>query len=379
MDIISSYNDILLKLSQEGNYRKIPSSIPSQISIDLSTNDYMGLALRANELKREFFNKYSHLAMTTSASRLLASNQQSHYQLEEYLGNLYNRSILLFNSGYHANLGIISALNVDGTLWLSDKLIHASVIDGLRLARANCKRWRHNDIAHLRSIVEKEYDKYQRLIVICESIYSMDGDMAPLHDLVELKGEFPNLLLYVDEAHAIGVYGKKGAGLSNELNIDNKIDIIVGTFGKACASYGAFIATNEIIRDFLVNKSRSLIFSTALPPINVSWSLFMMEKLSEMDKERVHLKQISHRFKKSIERITGLYNPSESAIVPLITGDSYKAINISEKLKEKGIMALPIRRPTVPEGGERIRFSLNCSLSINDIDTIIEYISESLE
>lgn len=370
------YSDILTGLKNEGRLREIPRHRKGGMLKDLCSNDYMGLARRADEWKCEFSQRFSDIAMTSSASRLLASDQNCYKKLESYLEEIYGRPALLFNSGYHANVGIIQALNTPGTLWLTDKLIHASAIDGIRLSSANCKRWKHNDVAHLRKIIEIEYPKYDQLIVVCESIYSMDGDIAPLRKIAELKKDFPEILLYVDEAHAIGTIGKNGAGVASAEGIANDFDIIVGTFGKTCASAGAFVVCHDVMKQYLVNTARSLIFSTALPPINVAWSLLMLEKLRNMDEERNHLNKISDIFRKGIESITGIVNPSASAIVPLMIGDADKAVLISKKLEERGILALPIRRPTVPPGGERIRFSLNACLSEDEISNMLQIISE---
>ena len=368
------YGEILQKLERGGELRRIPTHRAGNRLIDLSSNDYMGLARRAPEWREEFLDRFGAAAMTASASRLLAADQEIFSRLEEYLALAYGRPALMFNSGYHANVGIVSALDIPGTLWVTDKLIHASAIDGLRMAGADFKRWKHNDTAHLRRILEQEHDRHDRLIVMCETVYSMDGDMAPLREIAAMKREFPKMMLYADEAHAVGAFSEQGLGLSEELGLTGEVDILVGTLGKACASVGAFAVTSPLIRDFLVNKARSLIFSTAIAPANAAWSLLMLEKLREMNPLREHLKRISEQFRNGIEEITGTPNPSRSAIVPLLTHDAARAVSMSQALEREGISALPIRRPTVPPGGERIRFSLNASLTGRDIDFILEKI-----
>lgn len=369
------YSDILDRLRHEGRLRRIPPHRDVSEVVDLCSNDYMGMARRAGEWRREFADRFPDVAMSASASRLLASDQNVFNLLEARLEKEYGRPALLFNSGYHANVGTVSALDVPGTLWLADKLVHASVIDGLRLAGAEFKRWRHNDVAHLRRILEQNAGRFDRMIVVCESVYSMDGDMAPLRELARLKKEFPAMMLYVDEAHAVGAFGPHGLGLCMEMGIVDSVDILVGTLGKACASVGAFVSATPLLRDYLVNSARSLIFSTAIAPANAAWSLLMLEKLADMDAERKHLMEISERFRRGVERLTGEANPSRSAIVPLVTGDAAKAVSISKALEERGILALPIRRPTVPPGGERIRFSLNAGLSAENIDRILDILS----
>lgn len=375
MDI---YGEILSRLSEEGRLRRIPahSGLSGDV-YDLCSNDYMGMARRSQEWREEFAARFGNEAMTASASRLLACDQNAFGRLEDYLSGLYGSPALLFNSGYHANTGIVEALSVPGTLWLADRLIHASAIDGLRLAGARFMRWRHNDTTHLRRLLEEESGKNRQIIVMCESVYSMDGDHAPLEEICGLKRDFPEILIYVDEAHAVGVYGPKGTGLAAELGLRDSIDITVGTLGKACASSGAFAITSAGMRDYLVNTARSLIFSTAIAPANAAWSQLMLEKLENMDREREHLKEISTLFRMGIENITGCPNPSRSAIVPLVTGDARRAVEISQELRAEGILALPIRRPTVPPGDERIRFSLNASLGRDDIEAILSGIERA--
>lgn len=374
---MSDYSEILATLNEEGRLRRIPPHRKGRF-LDLSGNDYMGLAAQAGEWREEFAARFNDVAMSASASRLLASDQQVFHDLEAFLEKSYGRPALMFNSGYHANVGLVSSLDIPGTLWLTDKLIHASAIDGLRLARADYKRWRHNDVAHLRRILEQEHDARERLIVLCESVYSMDGDIAPLREIAALKKEFPKMMLYVDEAHAVGAFGATGLGVAEAEGLLNDIDILVGTLGKACASVGAFAITSPVLKEYLVNCARSLIFSTAIAPANAAWSLLMLEKLQEMNARREHLGRISRMFREGIESLTGMDNPSRSAIVPLVTGDAHKAVRISQELEQAGILALPIRRPTVPPGGERIRFSLNATLSEATVADILNRIEDCL-
>lgn len=369
------YAGILSELEAENRLRKIPPHRRDRKLTDLCTNDYMGIARRANEWRQEFSHRFPDIAMSASASRLLASEQEIFYSLEAYLEDKYKKPAILFNSGYHANVGLVTSLNVAGTLWLADKLIHASVIDGLRMSHAEFLRWNHNDISHLRKILEREHNRHDRIIIVCESVYSMDGDIAPLKEIVSLKDEFNNVILYVDEAHAIGVFGHEGLGMCVDSGILEKTDILVGTLGKACGSSGAFSITSDIMKAYITNTARSLIFSTAIAPVNAAWSLMMLEKLASMDEERAHLKKISDIFRKGIEQITDTPNPSRSAIVPLMTGNASRGASVSESLEARGILALPIRRPTVPPGGERIRFSLNATLTENQIKDIISIIS----
>lgn len=374
---LEAYSGILSQFESEGRLRRIPPHRDPVRYYDLASNDYMALAFHADEFKARFLKEKSWLPFSASASRMLALSQEAFCSLENLLGSLYGRPALLFNSGYHANVGLIGALNVPGTLFLADKMIHASTIDGLSQRKCEFERWRHNDPAHLRRLLEKHRSGYDRFVVLAESVYSMDGDTAPLAELVALKREFGNVILVVDEAHGFGTRGDRGLGLCEEKGLTDDIDIIVGTLGKACASAGAFIVASQLLHDYLLNTSRPLIFSTALPPIVAAWTELMVSRLVEMKAEREHLAAISERFRKRVEEITGRECASRSQIVPLITGDAEKAVAISRQLEKNGVIALPIRRPTVPPGGERIRFSLNADLSADDIDRILTIIRKA--
>lgn len=370
--------DTLISLKSEGRLRYIPPHRKGNRLLDLCSNDYMGLASRASEWKEEFMARFPNVSMTSSASRLLSIDQDIYQQLEIYLEKLYGRPALLYNSGYHANVGTISALSGKDTLWVVDKLVHASIIDGLKLGGSDFKRFQHNDLSALRKILYKVSSQYSRVIIAVESVYSMDGDISPLIEIVELKSQYPNLLIYVDEAHAVGCFGPDGAGICAQKRIIEKTDVLVGTFGKACASSGAYVICSQELKHFLVNTSRSLIFSTAIAPVNAAWSLFMLEKIAGMDCEREHLAKISEQFSSGLSNITGKEVSSASAIVPLHIGNAFEAVRISRLLENRGILALPIRRPTVPPGGERIRFSLNANISEQQITDLLRIIEEIL-
>lgn len=358
-------------LRDNGNLRTIRTDLSGKGLIDLSSNDYLGLAQMPSMVKRFLQNNSGHTtSMTSSASRLLAINQQSYINLEQFLGNLYGRSALLFNSGYHANSGIIPALCTKQTLILCDKLVHASIIDGIILSRAKFVRYRHNDIDQLYNLVKSHREHYSDILIITESIFSMDGDICDLPKLVEIKKECPEVRLYVDEAHGFGVFGSRGLGLCEYYNIINDIDIIIGTLGKAGASIGAFAITNAETKEYLINSARSFIFSTMLPPINCEWSQFMVRQIIDMAKEREHLKNISKQLNDFILS-AGYASHSQSQIIPLIVGNAHTAVNISTHLLNMGYIALPIRTSTVPAGTERIRFSLNAGISSTVIMELI--------
>ena len=325
------FTTYLQQIEQQGNLREIPAE-PAEGLIDLSSNDYMGIATNRH-LFEEFYSQCDRndIYMSSSASRLLSQKQKDYDALECLLKDLYKKEILLFNSGYHANTGTISAIAAGNTLIVADKLVHASIIDGITLSRRDFLRFRHNDICDLDS-------------------------------LVALKEEYPTILLYVYEAHGFGVRGKYGLGIAEERGLIPQTDIIIGTFGKAAASAGAFAATSATLKKFLINKARSFIFSTALPPFSCLWTKFVVEKLTGMSYERKRLLETSECLNEKFRTYNGNIR-SYSQIVPLITGSSDKAVALSKELLKRGYIALPIRKPTVPEGTERIRFSLNVNFN----------------
>lgn len=217
----------------------------------------------------------------------MTGNFTVYTELEQLLAERFNReAALLFNSGYHANTGILPALADKQTVILADKLVHASIIDGILLSGVPFQRYRHNDYNHLETLLKRFSGECEQLFIVTESIFSMDGDIADLRRLVELKKTYPNVVLYVDEAHAIGVRGKNGLGIAEEQGCIADIDLLVGTFGKALASMGAYVICDRTIREYLVNYMRPLIFSTALPPFQIAWTRFIFERLPDFTSSR---------------------------------------------------------------------------------------------
>lgn len=368
-----SYRETLETLRSAGNFRSIPAAGPDDGVINLSLNDYLGLAARADLQERFFADETNRrIAMTSSAARLLASDQDEYARLESFISGLYGgRPALLFNSGYHANTGLISALASErGTLIVADKLIHASAIDGIVLSKAPFKRFLHNDLNRLESILRKESDNYERILVIVESVYSMDGDRTDLDALVALKRRYPKVILYVDEAHSFGALGRQGLGMSRWHEGYEEIDVVICTLGKACASAGAFAVLSAELRDYAVNRSRSFIFSTAIAPMTAAWSRYMIEALTDMDAERAHLQHLSQVLAE------GLGADEPRYIMPYLTGSAERALRLSARLLERGYKVLPIRTPTVPPGTERLRISLSAAFTKGQIKGFTEALKE---
>lgn len=339
--------------------------------LNVSSNDYLGIAADGN-LWSEFLLTLDpdEFDGGSCSSRLLTGNFHAYTELENLLAEMFNReAALVFNSGYHANMGILQALSGKKDLILSDKLNHASIIDGVRLCDARCIRYRHLDYEHIEQILEKSRSNFENVFIVTESIFSMDGDVADLNRLCLIKDKY-NAFLYVDEAHAIGVEGDTGLGCAESQNCISKIDFIVGTFGKAIASQGAYLVADKVICDYLVNTMRTLIFTTGLPPISVKWTMFVLQHIAQMKHEREHLKHISELLRTGIFD-AGFNTLGNSQIVPAIVGDNDAAVRLAEKLQNEGFFVLPIRPPTVPLGSSRIRFSLTASISFMQINDII--------
>jgi 8-amino-7-oxononanoate synthase len=343
---------------------------------NLSSNDYLGIA-GDKSLLDEFFakinsdNQIDHYALSNASSRLLTGNSRVYAELENKLATLYHKeSALVLNSGYHANTGIIPALMGKDDLILCDKYNHASIIDGIRLSGAKFIRYPHLDYEHLGNILRKERNNYRNAAIISESIFSMDGDQANIHTLVALKKEF-HCLLILDEAHGAGVFGAHGLGLAQEQDCLADIDILIGTFGKAYGSLGAYCVMDSIYREYLVNKMRTLIFSTALAPINLSWSLFILEQNQRFASRRNKLLDLARKLRTSLLD-KGLEVLGESQIIPIVYGQNKLALQASEKLKQNGYLAFAIRPPTVPVNTARLRLSLTSALDLEDLSQILE-------
>lgn len=374
-----NYTNTLDELQSQGNLRRIPDEDEACGIINFSLNDYLGIASEQT-MQREFFSDADNLKipLTSSASRLLASDQKQYHDLELFLEQAYGAKALMFNSGYHANTGLVAALADKSTLIVADKLVHASIIDGIMLSKAPWTRFRHNDVENLQKILEKEASKYERVLLIVESVYSMDGDYAPLNAILDLKKHFGNVMIYVDEAHAIGVVGQNGLGLCSMLTKATDVDVRVGTLGKALASSGAFAIVNETVRQIAINRARSFIFSTALPPICCAYSRFVFSRTLQMDSRRKHLIHLSRVLAEGFRKI-GLDTPTDDRyIMPIIIGDAKRTVEISSRLLDFGVKVLPIRTPTVPPGTERLRISLSAAMTEDDVDQLTKALAAIL-
>lgn len=359
MDPIDAYLNQQLASRQENNsLRKLPES---NTGIDFCSNDYLGLA-------RMEFPEIPTVQFGATGSRLISGNHADYQQLEQMLGNfLHSEAALVFNSGYQANLGLISCIATRQDTILYDQLVHASIRDALCLSNARSFAFRHNDPDHLR---EKLAKASGRVFVVVESVYSMDGDEAPLAEIL-MQCEAAGAALIVDEAHAIGVLGPQGRGLCVELGLASRVWARVVTFGKAMGTHGAAVLGAGLLRDFLINFSRPFIYTTALPPDTVIRIRQAFDYLQDTDQlDQLH-RLIGH-FKNGLNReVRARLIPSRSAIQSLVVPGNDAVKKLAGKLQEGGFRILPILHPTVPAGSERLRICLHSFNREEEINKLV--------
>ncbi|NYI50599.1 8-amino-7-oxononanoate synthase [Macellibacteroides fermentans] len=371
----------LIQLEQTGNLRGLPGieldgkwiHLDEKKMLNLSSNDYLGIA-SDQKMRQDFLSNLDidKAIFSSSSSRLLTGNYPVYQKVERLLTDLYKKeSALVFSSGYHMNMGILPAIADKNTLILADKLVHASIIDGIRISSAQCIRYRHQDYRQLEELLDKHHAGFRSMIIVTESIFSMDGDVSPLPLLVQLKKKYPNTFLYVDEAHAVGVRGLNGLGIAEEEDCIPEIDLLCGTFGKAFASMGGFVVCSKIFRDYLINRMRTFIFTTALPPIQLEWSFFVLTQMINMKEERMWLRKSSQTVKEALEE-KGFTSTSSSHILPVVIGDSKETILKAGEMQRKGFYMLPVRPPTVPEGTSRLRISLTAGITSTELNQLIQ-------
>ncbi len=341
--------------------------------IDFSSNDYLGLAghPRLIQAAKEALDEFG---TSSSASRLLSGDLDIHHRLEERVADFKNKEAsLVFNSGYQANVGFFASLYGKDDVIFSDRLNHASIVDGLLLSRAKIFRFRHNDADELEDTLKRERNKFKKALIVTETIFSMDGDRPPLKELVGLKAKY-DCQIMADEAHATGIYGPNGSGVVEEEGLQDHIDIIMGTFSKALGSFGAYIAASKEIIDYLINTCRSFIYSTGLPPAVVACNLASLKLVKEEPYRRDVLLENARYFRDRLKSM-GFEIRGSSQIVPVIIGGNKKTEKIAKELQAKGWWVLPIRPPTVPEGHSRLRFSLSFHHNFEILQRLIEDLS----
>lgn len=364
----------LQQRTQDGNLRQL--TIPDG-HIDFLSNDYLGFATSGLLINNRPVENISRQSGSTG-SRLLSGNSIEAEKLEKLVARFhYAEGALLFNSGYDANMGLLSCIASRDTTILYDELCHASLIDGIRLSQCTRKyKFRHNDVPDLEEKLKK-YNPQGPVIVVVESIYSMDGDMAPLQELVN-KCEQYQAQLIVDEAHATGIFGTKGEGLVCALNLQDKVFARVHTFGKALGCHGAVVVGSNILKQYLVNFARSFIYTTALPLHAIDTIRKAYELLSSASFSHQPLHELISYFRSNVMQsgING-WKDSLSPIQILVTGNNEQAKLYARTLQEGGIQVKPILHPTVPQGEERLRICLHTFNTRDEIDPLFTILNKA--
>ena len=341
----------------------------------LSSNNYLGIAAHPT-LKKAAREAVEKFGCGAGASRLISGNMELHRELEARLAAFkQTEAALVFPSGYHANIGTLSALMGAGDTILSDELNHASIIDGCRLSRADIKIFRHRDVDHLESLLADSSDSGQRLIVT-DSVFSMDGDVAPLTELVGLGYKYKAWVM-VDEAHATGVFGSTGAGLVQERSLTNQVEIQMGTLGKALGGSGAYVAGSRELIDWLVNRARSFVYTTGVPPSVAATALAALEIVELEPERRAQLWENARFLAEGLKTLGYAPSSGESPVVPVIIGDARLTVDLSAALLRRGVLAYGVRPPTVPEGTSRLRLAPMATHSRGQLVQALEAFGEA--
>jgi 8-amino-7-oxononanoate synthase len=345
----------------------------------LCSNNYLGLADHP-ALAAASIAAIEQYGTSSGASRLVSGTMELHERLESAVASFKRReAALLFNSGHAANTGIIPALVGRGDVVFSDRLNHASIVDGILLSGARMVRYPHNDHLQLATLME-EYVKGHakgRCLIVSDGVFSMDGDIAPLAELVELKRRHGALLM-IDDAHGCGVLGERGRGSAELPGVGNDVDIQMGTFGKALGSFGAYAAVSAEMRELLINRARSFIFSTSLPPSVLAASLAAVElvQTTEGDDLREQLRTNTLFFRSSLAEAGFRIPDGSTQIVPIVIGSAVTTMQFSDALLAEGFFAQGIRPPTVPAGTSRLRFTLMATHTQTDLAGAVERIRQ---
>jgi 8-amino-7-oxononanoate synthase len=371
--IAKRMRDEMEKLRVQSQFRAL--EIPQGTS--LCSNDYLGLASDPR-LKQAVIDAVARsTAVGSTGSRLLSGNHTEWEGLEsEFARFAGTEAALYFGSGYAANTGLLSSILQPGDVVFSDALNHASLIDGMRLSGAQKIIYPHLDLTFLENALREQKDVRGAKVIVTESIFSMEGDVAPLRELLDLARGY-GAEMVVDEAHATGVCGPQGRGMAAEYNCERDVLASVHTCGKALASVGAFVCGRSALKQFLVNRARSFIFSTAMPPFLAGQIRAALELARQADAERAYLREIASLLRAELSSRGLECRPSATHIVPVILGTNEKALHVAAQLQANGFAAKAIRPPTVPSGTSRIRLSLTCKITAEDIHRIVAIVAAS--
>lgn len=332
------------------------------------SNDYLGLASHPS-VSGALLAAVPEVGVGGGSSHLICGHHDAHHRLELALAGLTRRSsALFFSTGYMANLGVISALAGRGDTIFSDRLNHASIIDGCLLSRARVRRYPHNDMSALADMLAGTSG---HKLVVTDGVFSMDGDLAPLREMARLCREH-DALLVVDDAHGIGVLGEHGGGTLEQLGLsEQEVPVLIGTLGKAIGTSGAFAAGPALLMDYLVQKARTYIYTTAMPPAVAMATCAALEVIRDEPERRNHLRHLVERFRTEASALGYRLMPSHTPIQPIMVGDNWAALTLSRELEARGLLVTAIRPPTVPKGEARLRVTFSAAHTDADLDRLI--------
>lgn len=342
--------------------------------INLSSNNYLGLS-NNERLKNAAIDAIRKFGVGSGASRLISGNMLLHKKLEEKLAQFKKTdAALVFNSGYSANLGVITSLAGKDDIIFSDKLNHASIIDAIILSRAEFRRYPHKDIKNLELLLKK-YNIFRRRLIVTDTVFSMDGDLAPLPELAYLAKKY-DCLLYIDEAHATGILGKTGKGALEYFGIEDDAIIQMGTLSKAVGAFGAYVCGTKMLIDYLINKARPFIYTTALPVSVCACAIAALDIIENDGLLRHRLCENIKFFRQALRSFGFKSSLDPTPVIPLLIGDAVKTMEFSRRLFSKGVFVQGIRPPTVPAGTSRLRITIMATHKKKDLEFALDKIAK---
>jgi glycine C-acetyltransferase len=380
MSKLSYIDEWIQGLKEDGVYRTLPinyGACTNRINlngkevVNLSSNNYLGLANhpRVKKASMEALEKYG---VGAGSVRTIVGNQDLLEELEIILAEFKKEeAVMCFQSGLNCNIGTIQAITAKGDLIISDELNHASIIDGVRLSRADKAIYKHSDMEDLERVLKENRDQYKNVLIITDGVFSMDGDLAPLKDIVRLAKQY-NCLTYVDDAHGSGVLGKSGRGTIDHFGLHGEIDFIVGTLSKAIGVIGGYVATKKNVKEWLLHRARPILFSTALPPSATAATIESVKMLMESEAYTEALWENARYFKSQMQDLGFDIGHSETPITPVMVGEESKTMTFSKLLLDEGVFVSGIVFPTVAKGKGRLRVMISASHTKDDLDLAIK-------
>ncbi len=368
------------QLKEDGVYRTLPInegpcdnriSLNGKEVVNLSSNNYLGLATHplVEEAAIEAVKKYG---AGTGSVRTIVGNQAPLEELEVLLAEFKREeAVTVFQSGFICNIGAIQAIVNKGDLIISDELNHASIIDGVRLSRADKAIYKHSDMEDLEGILKEKRDDYNNVLIITDGVFSMDGDLAKLPKIVELAKKY-NCLTYVDDAHGSGVLGENGRGTVDHFHLHGQVDFIIGTLSKAIGVIGGYVASKKVVKEWLLHRGRPLLFSTALPPAAIGAIIQSVKLLMNSTEYTDQLWDNARYFKNKLEKLGFDIGHSETPITPVMVGKEDLTMKFSKRLLEEGVFVSAIVFPTVPKNTGRLRCMISAAHTKEDLDFAVE-------